>query len=79
MKVERRPQMFNLMCPDTKAAKLNRERVESDFGGAFYAQQAHAVAQWEPGEEKPSSVIVGELPYVGRAGRVPKYIGREDD
>ena len=61
--------MFNAMCDDLDAARRNRERVEQGYGNAFYHEQAHAVAQWTPGEAKPESVILGELPYVGKIGR----------
>ena len=58
------------MNPEEQAqAKLNQARVKEGYGNEFYAQQAHAVAQWGLGETKPREVIVGELPYVGEIGR----------
>ena len=60
--------MFNLMCDDLEQARLNRERDNTQTN-EFYAQQARAVAQWTMGEPKPESVILGELPYVGKIGR----------
>lgn len=57
------------MCDNLELAKRNRERVKSDYGGRFYAQQEHAVAQWGLGDKKPESVVLGELPYVGKIGR----------
>lgn len=58
--------MFNEMCIDLDQAKLNRKHVEEDIGGAFYLQQARAIAQWGFNEPKPESVVVGELPFVGK-------------
>ena len=57
--------MNRLMCEDENRAKLNRERVARGETNRFYNEQAHAIAQWGWGEDKPESVVVGELPYVG--------------
>lgn len=61
--------MPNAMCDDLDAAQRNRERVKQGYGNRFYNEQAHAVAQWALGDKKPESVILGELPYIGRVGR----------
>jgi len=60
------------MCEDTQAAKANRKRVEADYGREFYVRQAHAVAQWQFGERPPASVILGELPCVGKYIRLDR-------
>jgi len=65
------------MCDDLDAARRNRERVSQGYGNAFYYEQAHAVAQWSLEGEKPESVILGELPYVGKIGR--GYLSMEVD
>lgn len=53
---------------DLDAARRSRERDKSE-SNIFYAQQAHAVAQWTWGELPPESVILGGLPYCGKVGR----------
>ena len=60
------------MCEDLVAAKTNRERVKQGYCNAFYAQQAHAVAQWQLGERPPESVILGSLPDVSKGIRLDK-------
>jgi hypothetical protein len=67
------------MCADTTRAAQNRQRVVEGYGDAFYLKQAHAVAQWPLGEPKPSEVIIGDLPFVGKTGKHSKrYDYRED-
>lgn len=51
---------------ELEKAKCNRERVKQGYGNQFYAQQAAAIAQWQFGEPKPESVILGELPIIGQ-------------
>jgi len=57
------------MCADKTRAKANRERVANDEGGAWWREQARAIAQWQEGEPKPASIVLGELPYVGKINR----------
>jgi len=54
------------MCQDQDLARLNRERVKTNNDLAYWESQARAVAQWAWGEPKPESVVLGDLPYVGR-------------
>ena len=63
---------WTAMCEDTNNAKLNRERIKQGATNQYYDEQAHAVAQWRPGELKPESVILGSLPYAGKLGRCPR-------
>ncbi len=58
--------MHNLMCDNLDHARLNRKRIKQGETNQFYTEQAHAVAQWQLGETAPESVILGELPYVGK-------------
>jgi len=58
------------MCNDLDKAKRNRERVKQGYGNQFYNRQAYAVAQWQFGEFPPKSIILGELPYVGKIPRI---------
>ena len=59
---------------DLEEAKRNREVVEKDIGGRFYAGQARILAQWELGEKPPKELILGELPQVNKI-----RLRREDD
>lgn len=61
--------MNKAMCENEELACLNRERVKEGYGNQFYAQQANAVAQWQPGEKAPDSIVLGKLPYIGKIGR----------
>ena len=56
----------NTMCQDQDLAKLNRERVKTNDDLAYWESQARAVAQWKLGEPKPESIVLGDLPSVGR-------------
>ena len=56
---------MNFLCEDYAQAKRSRDKVKSKDDMQFYLAQANAVAQWQLGEPKPESVILGELPYVG--------------
>lgn len=61
---------MTIMCDDLDAAKRNRERIANGETNRFYNEQAHAIAQWSLDEViPPESVILGELPYVGKVGR----------
>ena len=61
--------MNRVMCDDLENARLNRERIARGETNPYYAQQAHAVAQWQLSETPSESVVLGELPYVGRIRR----------
>ena len=64
--------MHNLMCEDPELAQLNRDRIKQGETNQYYNQQAHAVAQWQLGEPAPGGVVLGELPYTGKIGRIVK-------
>jgi hypothetical protein len=51
-----------LLGHDPEAARRNRERCKTDFGGEFYREQTHKAAQWEPGQPPPRGLILGRLP-----------------
>ena len=54
------------MCPNMEEAKRNRERVAEFLNQDYYAQQAHAIAQWEWGQPAPKDLVLGELPFINR-------------
>ena len=56
---------FKFMCPNMEEAKHNRERVAEFLNQDYYAQQAHAEAQWEWGQLAPKGLALGELPFIG--------------
>ena len=58
--------MLGMTRQELKEAKRNREVVEKDIGGRFYAEQSHILAQWELGEKPPKGLILGELPQIGK-------------
>jgi len=57
---------FKFMCPNMEEAKRNRERVAEFLNQDYYAQQAHAIAQWEWGQPAPKDLVLGELPFINR-------------
>ena len=66
------------MCQDQDLARLNRERVNQDIGGGWWESQARATAQWKLDEPKPESVVLGDLPYVGRVFKTERKQSLDD-
>ena len=54
------------LCDDFEEAKRNRERVAEFLNQDYYAQQAHAIVQWQWGQPAPKDLALGELPFINR-------------